>query len=118
MWILALGLFSAGSIGILVALLKAAGIQRRADKLEAALQVARDNEARWKTELAAQKDLYLDQIKRREAEIAELTLQRETAIDALENSSCPGNLRDALRLSLGVKAETPASPEPFATTLR
>ena len=101
MWItLAL---SAGISSTLYVLWRARGSER--DKLIAQNQAenARQSMASMREEIEAQKKLYAKKLAKKDAEIEVLRAQRQDAIDALENSTSPGSLRNALRLSLGIK---------------
>lgn len=101
MWYLLIG--SAGIASTLYALLRAAQAEARAIRAETTTTQETDRAERWKAETLSQKGIYLDQIRHRDAEIHTLKIQRKQAIDALENSSCPGSLRSALRVSLGLE---------------
>ena len=108
MWYLMLG--SAGVASTLYALWRAAKAEVRAAKAEAMAKLAESakvlaekNSLAWQESFLNYENTVKDQLARREAEIDLLVNQRKEAIDALEKSSCPGALRDALRLSLGIK---------------
>lgn len=101
MWYLLIA--SAGIASTLYALWRAAKAESRAIKAEALATASDKNAVSWANENASLKKTYLDQLARKDDEIAVLTKQRKDALDALENSSCPGTLREALRLSLGLK---------------
>lgn len=102
------GLGSAGVISTFYLLWRKSVVENERDAALARASSAEDNQARAKTELTQTQDLYKDQLARRDAEIIVLRTQRKNAIDALEKSSAPGGIRDALRLSLGVSEDASA----------
>ncbi len=102
-----------GIASTLFVLWRKAIVEKERDVLKKDLATRTDERDRSLDEMKRQGEVYTDQIARREGEIAVLKEQRNNALDALQHSSCPGSLRDSLRLSLGVPTKAaPADSKP------
>lgn len=102
-WYLLIGAVSAGVAGTFYALWRAAKAEARAIKAELLADAAKKNADSWKTELDISRVSAIDQISRKNDELAVLRRQRDEAISVLERSNVPGSVRTSLRMSLGIK---------------
>lgn len=100
------GLGSAGIISTLYLLWSRSNITDQRDKALDRASVSDDTAERALSELKLTQSAFQDQLVRASAELTTTKSQLKQALDAL---STPGSIRDALRLSLGVPADAPAT---------
>jgi F0F1-type ATP synthase delta subunit len=101
------GLGSAGLISSLYLLWSRSRVQADLNTANGDLASYKDQVARALSELAETQKTFQDQLARRDAEISTLNAQKAQLLDAIQKSNVPGELRNALRVSLGIN---PANP--------